>query len=114
MTTGTRIRRWLPGLLLVVFCLGCSSLRPKQVAPNLQVTREGDTMILSWPSVAGKTYTVLYTESLRDPEWRPLPGHRDLVGTGGELTVRDTIASPGVRFYRLDAGTGTPREAVTE
>ena len=71
------------------------------VAPPRAVLRPGGggALALSFPTVAGKRYQVLYQDRLGQGPW--LLWAEAVVGTGGELTVPlETGASPQ-RFYKL-------------
>jgi hypothetical protein len=60
--------------------------------------RTGTNFVFSFETVAGKTYTPQYRDSLFSSTWQSLPG---VSGDGGIKTV--TNAAPGVtqRFFRL-------------
>ncbi len=60
----------------------------------------GNDVLLSFPTVAGKTYRLERSDSLLDGSWAPV--HENIPGTGGTVQVAD---SNGVyqakRFYRI-------------
>ena len=95
---------------LAAACCGCALRRPaaapvaREPAPKLGVALSGDTFVLGWDSVAGREYTVLYTERLVAPEWKPLQGCMNMRGSGGRLEARDDAANSAGRYYRLHVG----------
>jgi hypothetical protein len=54
-------------------------------------------------SLSGHQYTLVYKNSLTDPNWIPLTGLGSTAGTGGNINLSDTnsIYSSAQRFYRL-------------
>ena len=57
-------------------------------------------MAVSWPSAAGRLYTVDASPTLLPPDWQPLPGCIDLPGTGQPLSVElPALQTNG--FFRL-------------
>jgi hypothetical protein len=89
-----------------VFCLavGCAHRQP--VAPfisrtALTVAQVGGSVTLSWPSQKGKTYKVLYSDTVGGQNWQVLPGSESLAGTGDFMSVTDEVAEGTSRFYRL-------------
>ena len=58
------------------------------------------TRRLSWPSVAGRLYTVEATPSLLPPAWQRLPGCTDIPGTGSPLDVELPPIQPTC-FFRI-------------
>ena len=68
----------------------------------LIVARSGDWALLSWQSVVGEEYTVLYTDGSRhQAEWRPLEGVSGIRGTGQEMRFQDRMPQGVPRHYRL-------------
>ena len=66
-----------------------------------QVTRDGASVRIKFFAVAGKTYSIVYRDSVTGGPWFKLP---DVVAplTGGEQTVIDsTIGATMLRVYRL-------------
>jgi hypothetical protein len=58
-------------------------------------------VMVSLPSQAGVTYSLAYKNSAGGSAWTVLPG--SVNGTGGTVTLTDTLVSPATRFYRLEA-----------
>jgi hypothetical protein len=58
-----------------------------------------NSMVLAWPSVAGRTYAIQYKSTVVGGTWQTLTNN--LQGTGGSMQVSDTISNAAVRFYRL-------------
>ena len=71
------------------------------VAPPRAVLRPGGggALALSFPTVAGKRYQVLYQDRLGQGPW--LLWAEAVVGTGGELTVPLETGAAPQRFYKL-------------
>ena len=65
---------------------------------NLTASATGANVKLSWPSRGGSSYSVLFKNSVTDPNWSVLTSN--ILGTGGIVSVTDPIA-PGARFYRV-------------
>ena len=90
--------------LLLVIGPGCAT-RYKTAAvdsgPRIHVENVADGCLLSWVSEVGKTYTVLHSPSLTEPDWKPLPGFANIAGTGENLRVPDMAPKDEVRFYRV-------------
>jgi hypothetical protein len=62
--------------------------------------RAGNDIRISFPTISGKNYRADSSASLSPPSWSPLAA--SVPGTGGEVTVTDTNASPvEARFYRV-------------
>ena len=55
---------------------------------------------LSWPSAAGRRYTVEATPTLLPPAWQPLPAFTDIPGTGAPLAI-DLPSNLSSQFFRL-------------
>ncbi|MBN1269753.1 MAG: hypothetical protein JXB04_09210 [Kiritimatiellae bacterium] len=97
-------------LAAVLAASGCALRRPS--APpaageqllRIGAVRSGDGFALTWDSVPGREYTVLYTENLVKPDWKPLKGCRNLRGRGGRMEARDDTPGAGMRYYRLHVG----------
>jgi hypothetical protein len=72
---------------------------PPQISPLLAVTSEPGRVHLRWQSEPGNQYQVRWTQDWST--WTPLSA--PLTGTGGELTVTDTLPTPPAphRFYRV-------------
>jgi len=64
-----------------------------------RVTETGTTASITFTTVSGLTYTVQYKNHLDDSVWTAiLPS---VSGTGSQMTVNDTAATAGTRFYRV-------------
>ena len=67
------------------------------IITNIRET--GTTASITFTTVSGLTYTVQYENHLDDSVWTPiLPS---VSGTGSPMTVNDTVATAGTRFYRV-------------
>ena len=53
---------------------------------------------VSVPTLAGKSYQLQYKTGLFDSAWTSLPA---VTGTGSMLTLTDSTAAVGQRFYRV-------------
>ncbi len=70
---------------------------------GVPVTLSDGKLLLRFAGIAGRTYTVEYTDRLGDP-WQPLPDGNALVaGPTGILEVIDEHPSPSQRYYRTVA-----------
>lgn len=76
---------------------------------QLKRLRADDGIVLTWSSVVGRKYRVLFRDHPEDGEWKVLarPNHPDepmiIVALGDETSVTDTETSPsGERFYRIE------------
>jgi hypothetical protein len=75
--------------------------------PPMTVESTGDTFRVSFPTVAGRIYTVLARSSLTSGTWSPVTnvsnGQSNPVnGDGTEKSVTETgLGSTGARFYRI-------------
>jgi hypothetical protein len=68
--------------------------------------QEGDDFVITFPSVAGRHYTVNFSNSLNVGTWQPVltdgTPATNLAGTGGLLQVTDTGgALQSRRFYQI-------------
>jgi len=64
-----------------------------------RVSETGTTASITFTTVSGLTYTVLYKNHLGDSVWTAiLPS---VSGTGSPMTVNDTAATAATRFYRV-------------
>lgn len=57
-------------------------------------------LLLSWQSLSGTVYSVLYTLSLTN-EWQPVAGGGDIQSTGGLMSFTNLPTAGGTVFYRL-------------
>jgi hypothetical protein len=64
-----------------------------------RITETGTTASITFTTVSGLTYTVQHKNHLDDSVWTPiLPS---VSGSGSPMTVNDTAATAGTRFYRV-------------
>jgi len=95
-------------VLATLFGVGCQALmvreEEKPVADTvLMVSRGADETVLSWNSIRGARYMILYSDSrATGTRWQPLPNAASVVGTGSAITVRDAIPNTHARYYRLE------------
>jgi hypothetical protein len=60
----------------------------------------GDTRLIQWAAIPGKTYRVQYKDSLADPGWTNLGG--TIVAPGETGFAQDlTVTTAAERFYRV-------------
>ncbi len=74
--------------------LGDVAPPPLLASPNL----DGTDLILSFQTVAGRTYSIEYKEFLNDPAWQQLGS---VPGDGDLMRVTNSISAAQQRFYRL-------------
>jgi len=70
-----------------------TSVQPVAGQPNQK-------QIVFSPVLAGRTYTVVYNNTLTDPTWTPLAGATQS-DSGQQRTVTDTVATGNTRFYKV-------------
>jgi Tol biopolymer transport system component len=58
----------------------------------------GGNVTLTWSAVAGRTYSILYKDSLEDPVWNTLEGTPAINGNQGQFSVP---ADQTCRYYRI-------------
>jgi hypothetical protein len=56
-------------------------------------------MILTWEAQSGRTYQVLYKNSLEDTNWQVLAS--EVVVTDSVATAEDVVGAQPQRFYRI-------------
>ena len=90
------------------YVLGSNPNNASSGFPPLSVESTGDTFRVSFPTVAGRRYTVLGRSSLTSGDWAPVtslaPGSTNPVtGDDGTIkTVTETgLSTTGARFYRI-------------
>jgi hypothetical protein len=95
----------LASLLLVVLAAGCVTevVREKPLEETtLIVSQSGTTATLQWESSPDALYTVLFSETRKaSAEWKPLPGYVKVRGSGGTITVTDSVPRGEMRQYRI-------------
>ena len=64
---------------------------------NAQVS--GTSLLLGWPSTNGFNYQIEYKDDLSAPNWTPLGA--PVPGTGGFISVTNSITSGNQRFYQI-------------
>jgi hypothetical protein len=67
--------------------------------PRATVNRSGNNLSISFPTLAGRHYRVEYKNDLNAADWSILQDN--LLGTGGNLTINETILAIAHRFYRI-------------
>jgi len=94
-------------VVAAVCCLGvgCAHrqpvMKPFISRTALTVAQVGGSVTLSWPSEKGKTYKILYSDTMSGQNWQVLPGAGNLAGTGDFMSVTDEVRDGASRFYRL-------------
>jgi hypothetical protein len=75
---------------------------------NCQASSDGHSLILSWPSAANCTYTILYASALAPNAWLPLAGFVNMSATPplNSSTVPMNLPSSG--FFRVQATLRSP------
>jgi PKD repeat protein len=69
------------------------------VRPSISTTAlDGTNFVFSFDTIANKTYTVQYKDSVEDSVWQPL---QSIPGDGTLKTITNSVLSPATRFYRL-------------
>jgi len=63
------------------------------------VAAVGSEIAISVASASGLTYSLQYTEDLKNPVWTPVAGHHP--GTGGTIVLKDSLKPATNRFYRI-------------
>jgi len=63
------------------------------------VRDSGETVLISVPSIPGRTYRLEHKNALGDSSWEPLGN--DAVADGPTLTFIDGTVANGQRFYRV-------------
>lgn len=74
------------------------SAAPPKGVTILNPKRAGNTVTFDFPSETGRSYQIEFKNSLGDAAWQTLA---TLAGTGAILTVTDSNAATGARFYRI-------------
>jgi len=68
-------------------------------APTIQsIVVTNDVATITWTSVFGHTYRLLYSADL-DTNWTPIPP--DILATGSSTSASDSTESVTTRFYRV-------------
>ena len=105
--TRTNLTRALQGMALAAAlavaggCVTDTSVDEGQ-STTLFVTRAGDTASIGWISRPGLVYTLLYSNGMNAKSpWRPVDGASQIVGTGEQITLTDSVAASEQRYYRL-------------
>ncbi|HVV72349.1 MAG TPA: hypothetical protein VHI52_12770, partial [Verrucomicrobiae bacterium] len=70
--------------------------------PTLTLQQTGGSLIMSWPTLPGRSYQVEYKDDLNEPNWTPLGG--SLLGDGTAFSVTNNTSVPQQRFYRVRIG----------
>jgi subtilisin family serine protease len=78
---------------------------------ELTVSRDatGNTT-LTWPSQAGRHYTILSGSNLQSADWHPEPTATSLPGTGSPILWQDPATAPVRKFYRISVS--VPQEPM--
>jgi hypothetical protein len=63
------------------------------------ISRNGETVLISIPSIPGRTYRLEFKNALGELNWEPLGS--DAVADGHALTFADETGANGPRFYRV-------------
>jgi hypothetical protein len=59
----------------------------------------GQTPVITWPAVPGKTYQVQFKNDLNDANWQDFNGSLTLLGSAGY--AQELVPTAGQRFYRV-------------
>ncbi len=68
----------------------------------ITVNNAGTNVVLSWPSTMGQTYQLEFTDDLASGNWTALGP--PLIGDSTALSLTNTAAQGGQRFFRLRLG----------
>jgi hypothetical protein len=68
----------------------------------LEFELTGQSLVISWPSLANQTYQIEYKDNLRETNWTVLGNV--LSGTGGTLMTTNDVTSSAQKFFRLHVG----------
>jgi hypothetical protein len=66
---------------------------------NAQIRSSSAKMILTWEAQSGRTYQVLFKNSLEETNWQVLAA--EVVATDSVATVEDVVGAQPQRFYRI-------------
>lgn len=92
-------------LTVAIGLAGCTSPPGRgQEASSFSARHTDEKIVLSWQSVPGQLYTVLYTDQLVPANWEPLSRFSNIEGTGTQMQAVDDIGKATTRFYRLHTG----------
>ncbi|HEV2392999.1 MAG TPA: immunoglobulin domain-containing protein, partial [Verrucomicrobiae bacterium] len=81
---------------------GPASLRVL-VLPAVSIVRTGSVVTITFSSVSNLLYDVYYKDNLAAKTWTELPKKAVLrLGTGGPMSIQDTLPNPTNRFYRVE------------
>jgi hypothetical protein len=89
------------------YVLGSNPNNAASGFPRMSVESTNDTFRVSFPTVAGRRYTVLGRSSLTSGTWDPVTSIQDgqsnpVTGDGNTKTVTETgLGGTGARFYRV-------------
>jgi hypothetical protein len=84
---------------------------PKNAAstgPRPSVVRNGAGFHVTFPTISGRSYRVVYGDNLTGGSWQPVTAlgggqSNPAAGTGGNVTITDTSApATGARYYRIE------------
>jgi hypothetical protein len=92
-------------LAIAAGLVGCTTPRKTEdEAVAFSARHTNEKIVLSWQSVPGQLYTVLYTDQLVPANWEPLHRFTNIEGTGTQMQAVDDIGKATTRFYRLHTG----------
>ena len=66
----------------------------------LSAILSGDSFVLSFPSVAGKTYDIQYKDLLSDSVWQSL---QIVSGNGSTISITNSVSATAQRYFRVKA-----------
>jgi len=91
---GTGMNNWQK------YCAGLDPVDPTSVlneGTDQAMAQSGQDMVLYWPSVSGKSYTVKRSSTLFPPQWTTISTN---VGNGTYMEIHDTSGGPS-RYYEV-------------
>jgi hypothetical protein len=98
--TNTSATHWVPESSLSAY-QALAGLANAQVKPppegHLSFHSAGGKGIFSWPATANESYTIEYTESLSEPDWKT---YNDGYSGEGEVTITNSLSFDGA-YFRL-------------
>lgn len=82
------------------YSAGTDPKNPASVLRVSGITKNGNNVLISFPSVAGKTYRLERSDTLATGSWVTVQGN--IAGTGGVIQIADVGGGAvGKRFYRV-------------
>lgn len=90
------------------YVAGSDPKSASSTGPRPSVVRNGTGFHVTFPTLTGRTYRLLYRDNLVGGSWQPVTAlgggqTNPAAGTGSSVTITDTAApSGGTRFYKIE------------